>query len=69
MRQAIEEGFILNVLKNYTTYGTYFELVEKKPEAKKNEFEKGKARHLLLMKALLFKWLKHELDKDEKQKE
>ena len=48
MRQAIEEGFILNVLENYTTYSTYFELVEKTPEAKQKEFEKGKARHLLI---------------------
>ena len=28
MRQAIEEGFILDVLKNYTTYATYFRLLE-----------------------------------------
>lgn len=28
MRQAIEEGFILDVLQSYTTYGTYFELLE-----------------------------------------
>ncbi len=48
MRQAIEEGFILNVLENYTPYGTYFELVEKTAAAKKKEFEKGKARALLL---------------------
>ncbi|MFN8633572.1 MAG: type I restriction endonuclease [Chloroflexota bacterium] len=43
MRQAIEEGFILDVLKHYTTYTTYFRLVkqaeedrqvEKKPAAK-----------------------------------
>ena len=27
MRQAIEEGFILDVLENYATYGTYFELL------------------------------------------
>lgn len=26
MKQAIEEGFILNVLENYTTYDTYFKL-------------------------------------------
>ncbi len=48
MRQAIEEGFILDVLANYTTYGTYFELVENSPEDKKREFEKGKAKRLLL---------------------
>ena len=28
MRQAIEEGFILDVLKHYTTYGTYFGLLK-----------------------------------------
>ena len=28
MRQAIEEGFILNVLKYYTTYNTYFKLLK-----------------------------------------
>ena len=28
MRQAIEEGFILDVLKHYTTYGTYFKLLK-----------------------------------------
>jgi len=29
MRQAIEEGFILDVLENYTTYETYFKLLKK----------------------------------------
>jgi type I restriction enzyme R subunit len=28
MRQAIEEGFILDVVKNYTTYATYYRLVK-----------------------------------------
>lgn len=28
MRQAIEEGFILDVLANYTTYATYFKLIK-----------------------------------------
>lgn len=28
MRQAIEEGFIMDVLKNYTTYATYFKLLK-----------------------------------------
>lgn len=35
MKQAIEEGFILNVLQNYVTYKTYFELnkaIEDDPE-------------------------------------
>ena len=26
MRQAIEEGFILDVLQNYTTYEAYYQL-------------------------------------------
>jgi type I restriction enzyme R subunit len=28
MRQAIEEGFILDVLRNYTTYNTWFKFVK-----------------------------------------
>ena len=28
MRQAIEEGFILDVLANYTTYKTYYRLIK-----------------------------------------
>lgn len=32
MRQAIEEGFILDVLANYTTFKTYFQLVKKSDE-------------------------------------
>ncbi len=46
MRQAIEEGFILDVLKNYTTYQTYFELlktIEDDPE-----YDKAKAQRLLI---------------------
>ncbi len=45
MRQAIEENFILDVLKNYTTFERYFKLV-KKIEADK-EYEKQKALTLL----------------------
>ena len=26
MKQAIEEGFILDVLQNYTTYKTYYQI-------------------------------------------
>jgi len=32
MKQAIEEGFILDVLTNYTTYRTYFKLIKKLEE-------------------------------------
>ncbi len=45
MRQAIEEGFILDVLENYTTYKTYWNLrkaVEDDPR-----YERPKANYLL----------------------
>ena len=45
MRQAIEEDFILDVLKNYTTFQRYFKLVKKVPLD--NEYEKKKAIRLL----------------------
>jgi type I restriction enzyme R subunit len=45
MRQAIEEDFILDVLKNYTTFKRYFKLV-KSVESDK-EYEKKKAVLLL----------------------
>jgi type I restriction enzyme, R subunit len=41
MRQAIEEGYILDVLKNYVTYSTYWKLASK--ENKDPEVEKRKA--------------------------
>ena len=45
MRQAIEEGFILDVLTNYTTFERYFKLI-KKVKAD-SEHEKKKAVRLL----------------------
>lgn len=48
MRQAIEEGFILNVLANYVTKSTYFELIENEKAEKGKEFEKLKAKRLLI---------------------
>jgi len=45
MRQAIEEGFILDVLENYTTYAAYWKLlktIETDPR-----YEKKKAEYLL----------------------
>ena len=45
MRQAIEEGFILDVLRNYTTFARYFKLVKTLPID--NEYEKKKAIRLL----------------------
>lgn len=32
MRQAIEEGFILDVLKNYMTYKMYYKIVKSIPD-------------------------------------
>jgi type I restriction enzyme R subunit len=45
MRQAIEEGFILDVLKNYTTYDQYWALLKKVKDDP--EFEQVKAKSLL----------------------
>ena len=45
MRQAIEEGFILDVLGNYTTYKTYFRLLKKIEDDPR--YEKNKANYLL----------------------
>ncbi len=46
MKQAIEERFILDVLKNYTTYETYFGLLKKVEDDPK--FDKKKAERLLV---------------------
>lgn len=46
MRQAIDEGFIMDVLQNYTTYKSYFHLnknIENDPH-----YDKKKAKRLLL---------------------
>jgi len=48
MRQAIEEGFIHDVLKNYITKQSYFELVENEKAETDKEFEKLKAKRLLI---------------------
>ena len=51
MRQAIEEGFIHDVLKNYTTYKTYFKLskaIEDDPEVNKKKAAKAIGRFLSL---------------------
>lgn len=46
MRQAIEEKFILDVLKNYTTFATYFALLKKIEDDP--AYDKKKAQRLLL---------------------
>jgi type I restriction enzyme R subunit len=45
MRQAIEEGFILDVLANYTTYTAYWRLLKKIEEDPR--YDKRKAEYLL----------------------
>lgn len=46
MRQAIEEGFILDVLSNYTTYRAYWRLLKK--IADDPRYDKKKAEYLLV---------------------
>lgn len=51
MKQAIEEGFILDVLQNYITYDTFFRLnkeIEDDPELKTNEAKRQIARFVQL---------------------
>ncbi|RZL19837.1 MAG: type I restriction endonuclease subunit R [Pedobacter sp.] len=51
MRQAIEEGFIHDVLKNYTTYKTYFQLskaIEDDPELNKKKAARAIGKFLSL---------------------
>ncbi len=45
MRQAIEEGFILDVLRNYTTYKDYWRLLKTVEDDPK--YDRGKADYLL----------------------
>ncbi len=45
MKQAIEEGFILDVLSNYITYETYFKLVKKIQDDP--EYDEKKAKKML----------------------
>ena len=51
MRQAIDEGFILDVLQNYTTYKTYFQLskaIEEDPKINKKKVTRAIARFVSL---------------------
>ncbi|MEV8564922.1 type I restriction endonuclease [Streptomyces sp. NPDC051322] len=41
MRQAIEEGFILDPLRNYVTYNTYWKLVNQNPDEREVDPSKG----------------------------
>jgi len=51
MRQAIEEGFILDVLKNYTSYATFYKLIkasEDDPKVERKKAAKALARFMRL---------------------
>lgn len=51
MKQAIEEGFILDVLQNYTTYDTYYRLnkeIEEDPQYQTNKAKRQIARFVAL---------------------
>jgi type I restriction enzyme R subunit len=48
MRQAIEEGFILDVLKNYTSYSTAFKLSKAGTSLDMNSLDESKARKTIL---------------------
>ncbi len=51
MKQAIEEGFILDVLQNYTTYGTFYQInkeIEEDPKCKTNSAKRQIARFIEL---------------------
>lgn len=62
MQQAIEEGFILDVIKNYTTYGTAFKL-QRKNEAVDTEVDSKKA------KKRIFRWVHEHPDTIQKKSE
>lgn len=49
MKQAIEEGFILDVLTNYTTYKSYYELIKSTAD---NPFYESERAQKLLKKAV-----------------
>ena len=51
MKQAIEEGFILDVLQNYTTYKTYYQInkeIAEDPKCKTNSAKRQIARFVEL---------------------
>lgn len=59
MRQAIEEGFIMDVLANYTTYKRFFGLikqVENDPEVSRKQAAKALTRYMELHRSTLSRW-------------
>ena len=58
MKQAIEEGFILDVLQNYTEYSTFYKInkeIEEDPRCKTNEAKRQIARFIELHDTNLWK--------------
>jgi type I restriction enzyme R subunit len=53
MRQAIEEGFILDVLQNYTPYSVAYRLANTDPTADEMQVPKGKAAQIIARAAKL----------------
>ncbi|WP_313349146.1 type I restriction endonuclease subunit R [Paracoccus sp. (in: a-proteobacteria)] len=56
MRQAIEEGFILDVLKNYTPYSLAFKLANGGEEMDDREVERSTAQKALMQWVKLHPW-------------
>lgn len=56
MRQAIEEGFILDVLKNYTPYALAFKLANGGEEMDDREVERSTAQKALMQWVKLHPW-------------
>ena len=57
MKQAIEEGFILDVLQNYVTYDTYFQLnkeIKDDPKLKTNDAKRQIARFIQLTPTAIY---------------
>jgi type I restriction enzyme R subunit len=54
MRQAIEEGFILDVLQNYTTYQTYWRI--EKAVSEDPEYESARAKRAIARFVTLHPW-------------
>ncbi|MGI5326690.1 type I restriction endonuclease subunit R [Actinomadura nitritigenes] len=52
MRQAIDEGFILDVLRNYVTYATYFKLSKAAADAAERMVDPRKAKAQVVRQAL-----------------
>ncbi|GGV15741.1 type I restriction endonuclease subunit R [Actinomadura cremea] len=52
MRQAVDEGFILDVLRNYVTFGTYFKLSQAAADEAERMLDPRKAKASIVRQAL-----------------